>query len=165
MNMESTQKTNKKRSRSRQLIISRRAEGVTHQGDTPSAPGRATSEAGLRPRMTGRKGPVTRPKGGASALRTGGRAHRSQAPSPHAPRARPPVLAGCPRCCLLCYESWVGKRGVRVREVLRGGGHRQGHSPHRGVDADASKGAGVGIPSRPSFRHPQEDGALRAKRA
>ena len=130
MNMESTQKTNKKRSRSRQLIISRRAEGVTHQGDTPSAPGRATSEAGLRPRMTGRKGPVTRPKGGASALRTGGRAHRSQAPSPHAPRARPPVLAGCPRCCLLCCESWVGKRGVRVREVLRGGGHRQGHSPH-----------------------------------
>src|SRR5688500_8183881 len=27
--------------------------------------------------MTGRKGPVTRPKGGASVLRTGGRAHQS----------------------------------------------------------------------------------------
>jgi hypothetical protein len=42
-------------------------------------------------------GPVHRPKGGASVLRTGGRPHRSQAPSPHAPRGRPPVLAGAPK--------------------------------------------------------------------
>jgi hypothetical protein len=63
--------------RSLLLIISSPAEGVP-VGPVLQAHLRCTdSLASLRLRMTGRKWPVTRPKGGASVLRTGGRPRQS----------------------------------------------------------------------------------------
>ena len=65
------------------------------QGDEPQI------KAGLRPRMIGRKGPVTRPKGGASVLPDRRSGAPVVPPSPHAPRARPPVLVGDPTDALM----------------------------------------------------------------
>src|SRR4051794_37201882 len=93
----------KRRVRSLLLIIRSPALGVPLQAGRPDAGGRVSDQGRPAAAHDWEEGPVTRPKGGASVLRTGGRPHRSQAPSPHAPRARPPVLAGGPTDALI---SW-----------------------------------------------------------
>ena len=70
----------KRRVRSLLLIIPRRAEGVTHQGGTPSAPSVHRKFGQPAAAHDWEEWPVTRPKGGARVLRTGGRARRSFLP-------------------------------------------------------------------------------------
>ena len=58
----------------------------------------------------------------------------------------------------------MGKKCDRVTAGIIGGGVTGKATRPTGVCA-SRKGAGGGIPSRPSFRRPRKDGALRAKRA
>src|SRR3954453_8790106 len=67
--------------------------------------------------------------------------------------ARSARLTSCPcrwpHCCSDFLVKRVGRKSDRVTAGIIGGwGHRQGHSPHRGVDADASKGADAGNSSQ-----------------
>ena len=56
----------KRRTRSLLLIIPRKAEGVTHQGGTPSAPGTSRKFGQPAAAHDWEEWPVTRPNGGAS---------------------------------------------------------------------------------------------------
>src|SRR4051794_34072877 len=103
----------KRRVRSLLLIIPSPALGVPLQAGRPDAGGRATE-----PQIKGRpaaahdweEGPVTRTKGWGECPAD----RRSGAPfvphSPHAPRARPPVLAAAPTDALISWlRGWVVK--------------------------------------------------------
>jgi hypothetical protein len=134
--------------RTRKLITRRPAVGVPVWPVEQTAPPVLNSLAGLRPRMTGRKGPVTRPKGGASVLRTGGRPHRSQAPSPHAPRGRP-----------------GGKKCDRVTAGIIGGGVTGKATRPTGVLTLRVKRSGRRHSFQTFLPPPAKNGALRATRS
>src|SRR3712207_9064046 len=97
--------------RAPQLIMRRLAPYVPTQGGTRGAPEVRYPRGRPAAAHDWKEGPVTRPKGGASVLRTGGQPRRSFLPLRTLRAADPPVLAGGPHVTLhgRSEERRVGK--------------------------------------------------------
>src|SRR4051812_31456800 len=109
----------KRRPRSLLLIIPRPAASVPPQAGRRGAGGRASDQGRPAAAHDWEEGPVTRPKGGASVLRTGGRPRRSFLPLRTLRAADLLSLPLAPAAACSVSERWVGKRGIRRRELLR----------------------------------------------
>src|SRR3954447_14717557 len=102
--------------------------------------------------MIGRKGPVSRPKGWGECPADRRSGAPVVPPSPHAPRARPPVLAAAPTDALISWVEKVGSKSDRVTAgIIGGGGTGKATRPTGGLTLTRQKEPIRGIPPKPSF--------------